>query len=105
MEQTKAPAKPSTNRRKLTGFVGAAVSALLIISSLFHIYTGGFGLLSTMSQRSLHRGQKGGQQSHQNQDGNHKKPGHPLRLLLFFVKVLLHGQHFRQIVVITFQRR
>lgn len=54
MEQTKAPAKPSTNRRKLTGFVGAAVSALLIISSLFHIYTGGFGLLSTMSQRSLH---------------------------------------------------
>ena len=46
--------KPKTNRRKLEGLWFYTVSGLLIISSLFHIYTGGFGLLSTMSQRSLH---------------------------------------------------
>ncbi len=48
------PVKPATNRRTPAGFLGKAVSLLMIAGSLFHIYTGGFGLLSTMSQRSLH---------------------------------------------------
>ena len=43
-----------TNRRSPGGAAGRALTLLLIIGSLFHIYTGGFGLLSTMSQRSLH---------------------------------------------------
>jgi len=46
--------KPTSNRRKLDGVLGKAILVLMIIGSLFHIYTGGFGLLSTMSQRSLH---------------------------------------------------
>lgn len=50
-EESKAP---STNRRRLEGMVGKAIMLLLIVGSLFHIYTGGFGMLSTMSQRSLH---------------------------------------------------
>ena len=46
--------QPMTNRRSPGGAAGRALTLLLIIGSLFHIYTGGFGLLSTMSQRSLH---------------------------------------------------
>ena len=45
---------PASSRRNLKGLVGRAVVWLMIIGSLFHLYTGGFGLLSTMSQRSLH---------------------------------------------------
>lgn len=45
---------PASSRRTLTGFPGRAVVWFMIIGSLFHLYTGGFGLLSTMSQRSLH---------------------------------------------------
>lgn len=30
------------------------IPAFMIMGSLFHLYTGGFGLLSTMSQRSIH---------------------------------------------------
>lgn len=46
--------EPASSRRDLKGLVGRAVTWLMIIGSLFHLYTGGFGLLSTMSQRSLH---------------------------------------------------
>lgn len=46
--------KPTSNRRPLMGPIGKAVWLLMILGSLFHLYTGGFGLLSTMSQRSLH---------------------------------------------------
>ena len=45
---------PTSNRRQPQGLLGRAVIWLMIIGSLFHLYTGGFGLLSTMSQRSLH---------------------------------------------------
>lgn len=45
---------PASNRRKPGGLLGRAVVWLMIVGSLFHLYTGGFGLLSTMSQRSLH---------------------------------------------------
>jgi TRAP transporter 4TM/12TM fusion protein len=45
---------PTNNRRKVEGPLGKAIVWLMIIGSLFHLYTGGFGLLSTMSQRSLH---------------------------------------------------
>ncbi len=45
---------PTSNRRKPEGLLGRAVIWLMIVGSLFHLYTGGFGLLSTMSQRSLH---------------------------------------------------
>ena len=31
-----------------------AINILMIASSLFHIYTGGFGMLSTLDQRSIH---------------------------------------------------
>jgi TRAP transporter 4TM/12TM fusion protein len=43
-----------SSRRNLKGLVGRAVAWFMIVGSLFHLYTGGFGLLSTMSQRSLH---------------------------------------------------
>jgi TRAP transporter 4TM/12TM fusion protein len=45
---------PATNRRRLGGLLGKIIVWFMIVGSLFHLYTGGFGLLSTMSQRSLH---------------------------------------------------
>jgi TRAP transporter 4TM/12TM fusion protein len=42
------------NRRNLTGPVLIAVNILMVASSLFHIYTGGFGMMSSLDQRSIH---------------------------------------------------
>ena len=54
MENESGSLNPTSNRRKPEGLLGRAVIWLMIVGSLFHLYTGGFGLLSTMSQRSLH---------------------------------------------------
>ena len=54
METKEGSHGPRTNRRKIEGLLGRAIAWFMIVGSLFHLYTGGFGLLSTMSQRSLH---------------------------------------------------
>ena len=54
MKDEGGPQNPTSNRRQPQGLLGRAVIWLMILGSLFHLYTGGFGLLSTMSQRSLH---------------------------------------------------
>ncbi|MDR1194509.1 MAG: TRAP transporter large permease subunit, partial [Peptococcaceae bacterium] len=53
-KEEREEAKSASNRRAPGGIIGKAIGLLMILGSLFHIYTGGFGLLSTMSQRSLH---------------------------------------------------
>ncbi|KJS88369.1 MAG: hypothetical protein JM58_00945 [Peptococcaceae bacterium BICA1-8] len=45
---------PTTNKRQLSGIIGKIIIALMVLGSLFHLYTGGFGLFSTMTQRSIH---------------------------------------------------
>ena len=39
---------------KIQKYCGYAAKIILVISSLFALYTSGFGLLSAMSQRSIH---------------------------------------------------
>ena len=41
-------------RRSLTGSWGVVVMALGVAVSLFHLYTGGFGIFSSMTQRAVH---------------------------------------------------
>lgn len=50
----KTEKESASNRRKLTGLTEKILTAFMVIGSIFHLYTGGFGMLSTMSQRSLH---------------------------------------------------
>ncbi len=47
-------ATPTTNRRKITGKLLTGLTAFLVLASIFQLYTGGFGLFSTMTQRSIH---------------------------------------------------
>ncbi|MCM3764725.1 TRAP transporter permease [Neobacillus niacini] len=47
---------PEAGTRKIKGFMGWFVFAILLAFSLFHLYTGVFGMLTAQLQRSIHLG-------------------------------------------------
>lgn len=56
VERLLAAADPEFGYRRLTGPFAAALAALAVAMSIFHLYTAGFGSLLALKQRAVHLG-------------------------------------------------